>query len=104
VIRTGATGVRLREVPVATFAGDPLRAVSVAEVLYIPEIRLHVIDGRIVPREAVGPRSLKLEQERTVQRKADAYREPFDAGYRTRRCAFSPTCIRATSFIGCPRN
>ena len=76
----GADGVKSRTLPVAAFGDQAVSAASVADVLYLPELKLQVAAGAIVPLEAIQDAwSLKFELERNFQGQADAYRRPFVA-------------------------
>jgi len=57
----------------------PPDVIRASDVLYVPELRLQVIDGGIVPQEAVPePWTLGFEIKRNFQGSAERYRSEFD--------------------------
>ena len=72
-----------RTVAVARFGSDDIRGAAVDDVLFLPEIGVHVVAGRIVPLEAIqNPWRLEFERGRNFNGNADAYRSEFETTYR----------------------
>lgn len=64
------------------FAGISLHVARAADVLYLPELGLQVVAGRLVPQEAIHtPWALDFERQRDFEGLAAAYRAPFSCGY-----------------------
>ena len=80
VIEDGARSVTpVQESSVSAFASDGVRAARVAEVLYLPDIGLQLVDGQMVPLEAIqNAWRLEFEQRRNFAGRAEAYCNPFE--------------------------
>jgi len=56
--------------------------IRMKDVLYIPELGLQVVGGRIVPQESIqSPAALRLDTQSDFQGRAAKYREPFQFLY-----------------------
>jgi capsular polysaccharide biosynthesis protein len=68
---------RVSSVPQPSGA-SPVSLARASDVLYIPELRVPIVERRIVPKEAIHDDwCLEFERSRNFQGKADAYRKPF---------------------------
>lgn len=64
------------------FGRIPVHVLQVKDTLYVPELGLQVVDGHIVPEEAIhGSWELDFEIGRNFQGRGSAYSHPFDAAY-----------------------
>lgn len=67
------------------FGSTPVHALQVKDTLYVPELGLQVVDGHIVPEEAIhGSWELDFEIGRDFQGRGSAYRGPFQPAYSDR--------------------
>ena len=68
-----------QELSVSAFASDGVRAARVADVLYLPDLGLQLVDRRLVPLEAIqNAWRLGFELRRNFAGKAEVYRRPFE--------------------------
>ena len=75
--------IRVEKANPARFLTPP-DVVRANDVLYLPELRLQVIGGTMVPQEAVPePWTLGFEIKRGFQGRAERYRSEFDRAYST---------------------
>jgi capsular polysaccharide biosynthesis protein len=64
------------------FGPNPVHVVRAAETLYVPELGIQVVDGNILPEEAIhGSWELEFEIGRDFQGRGGAYCQPFEATY-----------------------
>lgn len=67
------------EFPVDAFGDTSVRGALVPRVLYLPHVRLQVLEGGVAPLEGVShPAALRFEQDRNFAGNADRYRATFD--------------------------
>lgn len=74
-------GLKVEEV-FPSFGSIPIHVVQTRDTLYVPELALQVVDGHIVPEEAIhGSWELDFEIRRDFQGRGNAYRQTFEPAY-----------------------
>ena len=72
----------------------PVHVTQAQDTLYVPELKLQIVDERIVPEEVIhGPWTLDFERERDFQGRMATYRAPFEVAY-----SGDEVCILSNSY------